>query len=231
MPEQQQQQQEVTSFKARTHHGSGQKETYNLKASKRKEVRWFFHVFPAAAAAAAAAVERIYRFSTPDLVNNIRPVLYLYQNLKRVLYFRSQYAFLCKIIFAIFAWEPFRCCANMTSRITNHKKESSPPQPRHRRHHWACPAQTESGTYKQYIGPIVPLSVGPPRPLAVPTTHANRKTMISGRPILLFLHAVAVAVRISEPFFSLFLPPLLLSDVFPSTRQNVEMNPPPPPPL
>lgn len=38
MPEQQQQQQqeEVTSFKARTHHGSGQKETYNLKASTRK---------------------------------------------------------------------------------------------------------------------------------------------------------------------------------------------------
>lgn len=25
------QQQEVTSFKTRTHHGSGQKETYNLK--------------------------------------------------------------------------------------------------------------------------------------------------------------------------------------------------------
>lgn len=31
MPEQQQQ--EVTSFKTRTHHGSGKKETYNLKVS------------------------------------------------------------------------------------------------------------------------------------------------------------------------------------------------------
>lgn len=36
-PPMSEQQQEVTSFKARTHHGSGQKETYNLKASKHKQ--------------------------------------------------------------------------------------------------------------------------------------------------------------------------------------------------
>lgn len=74
MPEQQQQQ-EVTSFKARTHHGSGQKETYNLKASQQttsgSSTRTGFSRF--------RCCDIFHRFSIPEMTVNIVIVLLLYQ--------------------------------------------------------------------------------------------------------------------------------------------------------